>query len=169
MIHPQNSRTISASVFLDHSSKQHILFEVYCLLRRKVVFGTGIQYILKKRLISAFKEEGLLFHPPSTVTMEAAVSSETLVVYQNTQCHIPEDSVLHSHCHGNLKSRSAYIYFIFRLLSFTVYKTSAYLDVHIREDEMCKVCITHETEVKCIQEFWWEGLRNTALGRQRHR
>jgi hypothetical protein len=23
--------------------------------------------------------------------------------------------------------------------------------------------------VKCIQEFWWEGLRNTALGRQRHR
>ena len=23
---------------------------------------------------------------------------------------------------------------------------------------MCKVCSTHETEMKCIMEFWWKSL-----------
>jgi hypothetical protein len=37
--------------------------------------------------------------------MEAVQTSETLVnSYQSTRCYNPEDSHLHSHCRGNLKS-----------------------------------------------------------------
>jgi hypothetical protein len=46
-----------------------------------------------------------LLHPSSTLKVEAAGSSEILImIYHTTQCHISEDSNLHSHCHKNFRS-----------------------------------------------------------------
>jgi hypothetical protein len=43
--------------------------------------------------------------PPAEPKVYTTCSSETLeLVYQNTECHIPEDSNLYIHCRGNLKS-----------------------------------------------------------------
>jgi hypothetical protein len=36
--------------------------------------------------------------------MEVIRSSETLDIARATRCHIPEDGILHIHCHENLKS-----------------------------------------------------------------
>jgi hypothetical protein len=45
-----------------------------------------------------------LSSPIVTLMMEALRSSETLVLTRTTRRHMPEDSVLHSHRRGNLKS-----------------------------------------------------------------
>jgi hypothetical protein len=44
--------------------------------------------------------------------MEAIVSSETSVLMTATRRHIPEDSILHSHHHENLKSCNPSRYFL---------------------------------------------------------
>jgi hypothetical protein len=46
----------------------------------------------------------------STLMMEAEEFSETLVhFYYATQCHIPESSTVHCHCHKNLKSHKCHM------------------------------------------------------------
>jgi hypothetical protein len=42
----------------------------------------------------------------STLKMETMRSSETSVHTRYTWCYIPEDDILHSHCHENLKFNS---------------------------------------------------------------
>jgi hypothetical protein len=42
-----------------------------------------------------------------TLMMEAVRSSEMSVLTRAMQHNIPQDSILHSHCHGNLKSYEA--------------------------------------------------------------
>jgi hypothetical protein len=40
-----------------------------------------------------------------TLMMDAVSASEmSVIIYQTTQCNIPEDSHLYMHCHENLKS-----------------------------------------------------------------
>jgi hypothetical protein len=64
----------------------------------------------------------------SSLKIEAIRSSETSVNPRSTQCHIPEDDILHRHRCGSLKSyiRTSVLYPVgcglqFRLGHFTVY------------------------------------------------
>jgi hypothetical protein len=41
--------------------------------------------------------------------MEAILSSETSVVTRVTRRNLPEDGILHSHCHEDLKSSKSWI------------------------------------------------------------
>jgi hypothetical protein len=43
-----------------------------------------------------------------TMMMKVIYSCKTSVLITNTWHHIPEDDILHSHSHGNLKSYTAY-------------------------------------------------------------
>jgi hypothetical protein len=49
----------------------------------------------------------------STLKMQAICSSETSVHTSSTRRHIPQDSILHSHCCENLKSYIVYIYIFY--------------------------------------------------------
>jgi hypothetical protein len=53
-------------------------------------------------LVAANIVPSLLSH--ATLMTEEMHSSETQVLTRATQCEIPEDSILHSHCHKNLTS-----------------------------------------------------------------
>jgi hypothetical protein len=54
--------------------------------------------------------------------MEATCSSQTSFYNKPTQCHIPEDGILHSHRRENLKSYVILIDFIFNLLPHSIMK-----------------------------------------------
>jgi hypothetical protein len=54
-------------------------------------------------------------HEDTQTLIEAIRSSETLVFTRATWCHIPEDSILHSHSRENLKSYESYRYLLKRI------------------------------------------------------
>jgi hypothetical protein len=65
-------------------------------LRTPFSFGSVLRLLVTSNVLSP-----LTF---VTLTMEAMCFSETFVLTRATQCHIPEDDILHSHRCQNLKS-----------------------------------------------------------------
>lgn len=85
----QQKTLFSSEICCSHGTD----FEDYCLL--------GCDALWSRRYLPTFWWNLLL---ASGWKSKATASSKILVtIYHTTQCHIPEDGNLHSHCHKNLK------------------------------------------------------------------
>jgi hypothetical protein len=68
--------------------------------------GTTLAVTSNQRSICWFLVTATFFNSQIHITLmkEALSSSKTLVLTRATQRNIPQDGILHSHCHGKLKS-----------------------------------------------------------------
>jgi hypothetical protein len=76
-----------------------------------------------------------------TLMLEEISSSETLVSTRATQCHIPEDSIYHSHLHANLKTcKSKYIFVWQHSEGWTTIGKTHPLPIHFITEQGISVC-----------------------------
>jgi hypothetical protein len=107
--------------------------------------------------------------------MEEICSSETSVLTRATQHHIPEDDILHSHYHGNLKSHNLifvlYLLKVYRLQIKWDYKTTVFVLKEGHNLRPQRISVLFDTielvlsqwmdfvhEINCFRYYVWFGL-----------